>query len=150
MTEPRIDLSWEGLQVVLFPEKTRRWMATLPPSADPSPALGYFHRLFPRADAAAQALLSRFGIDPERIFHARPLAPPDERGEVLYLAVTRLTGRVLCGGEERPRRSVESEGLSLIFVSDPSDFTPSLPSAPEPQTELRFVIPLPWDPDGVS
>ena len=78
---------------------------------------------------------------------ARPVAEPDEKGEVLFLCSARLCGRLLRGFDAYPRKSVEQSGLSMVFVSDRRQFHEGLMNFPDPEIEFRFVIPLPFDPD---
>ena len=70
---------------------------------------------------------------------------PDEEGVVLYLCCAPLSATLLAGGDIFPRKSEETEGISVIFVSDKNAFSPGLPVISEKQVEMRFVIPLPFD-----
>ena len=105
-----------------------------------------FRYLLPRAAAESLHFLRSLGIDTEKLFLARPLAEPDERGEVLFLCIARLCGTLLKGGDTRPRQSEEAAGISMIFVGERAEFSLGHPALCEEETEMRFVIPLPFDP----
>jgi len=131
-------------RVETFPEKTKGEYAALDGASEEQTVL-FFRHLMKKAPADAVAFLTEMGIDPMKISLARPLTAPDENGEILYLACAPLCARVLAGGDTEPRQSEEVCGISVIFVGEQGGFSPSLPVFQD-GAELRFVIPLPFDP----
>lgn len=131
--------------VELFPEETKNEYGALPDYEGTNPAVLFFHHLMKSASEKSTAFLESLGIDPKKITLCRPLTEPDENGEILYLACAPLCARVLAGGDTEPRQSEETSGISVIFVGEERDFSPSLPCFSVPCAELRFVIPLPFD-----
>lgn len=129
----------------LFPEETRLAYEKLPDYEGEDLAARFFLHLLPKAKNEALAFLSSLGVLPEKLFLARPLSEPDENGEILYYCAARIVAKVLAGGDTEPRQSEEIAGLSLVFVGDNKSFSPALESIGEPEAELRFVIPLPFD-----
>ena len=125
--------------------ETERQYAHLPPYAGSDLGVRMFLHHLPALPEEARAFLQELGIDPKKIILARPLAAPDENGEVLFFAAARFCGTILRGEETRPRRSVEAHGLSLVFLSDPAEMSPALPCLSENDAEVRFVVPLPFD-----
>lgn len=128
------------------PKATREAYEKISPYQGEDPALSFFHYLIPRADEKSLAFLKKLGIDPLKIPYARPMTEPDENGEILYLAHARFCGEVLAGGDTEPRQSEEIEKMSAVFVREETSFNPALDPLPSPQSEIRFVIPLPFDP----
>ncbi len=135
----------DSYKLELFCEDTKAQYAALPDKISGDVGSRMFRYHLPRAPREALDLLREMGIDPAKLFLARPLSEPDEKGEVLFLCTARLCGRVLAGGWGIPRRSVEAAGMSLIFVDDRRQFRDGLIPFPDPELELRFVIPLPFD-----
>ncbi len=129
----------------IFPEETRENYSAMPSYNGEDDAVRFFQYLLPKAEPESIAFLESLGIDPKKISAARPLTQPDENGEILYLCTARLSGKVISGGDTVPRQSEEIAGVSVIFVPDEREFTPKLQNFPVPQTEMRFVIPLPFD-----
>lgn len=129
----------------IFPEKTKNEYETLPCGETEEPAVCFFRHLMKKAPSEALGFLEGLGIDPMKINLARPLTQPDENGEILYLACAPLCAQVLAGGDTEPRQSEETCGISVIFLGDRNAFSPGLPELSQPCTELRFVIPLPFD-----
>ena len=134
-------------ELEVFVEETKKQYGFLLPYTGNDVGANFFRYLLPRAGKEALDFLKSLGIDPEKLYLARPLTEPDEKGDVLFLCSARLCARVLRGGEKVPRQSVEKAGLSMVFVSDRRSFQTGLDPFPEPQTEIRFVIPLPFDPN---
>lgn len=126
-------------------EKTKLAYRNIPRYDGNDTASQMFMHHMKNAPEEALRFLSSLGIDPTKLHSARPLAEPDENGEVLFFCAARFCGRLLSGGECYPHRSVEKAGMSLIFVADRSRFQTGPYPVPEPQLELRFVIPLPFD-----
>ena len=131
-------------EVEIEPELTRKAYESSEEGEDEVLKLFYF--LLKGAKRESLAFLETLGLLPHRIPLARPLAPPDEEGNVLFLCTARLCGRILRGGDTRPRQSEEEAGISMVFVSDPKDFTSGLETKFEEETEIRFVMELPFDP----
>ena len=129
----------------LFPESTAAYYDSLSPYEGEDAAKRFFCYLLPKAKGESLAFLEEMGIDLKKLFFARPLSEPDENGEVLFLCHARICATILAGGDTVPRQSAEKAGMSLIFLSEPDALQGGLPEAPVPQTELRFVIPLPFD-----
>ena len=126
-------------------EETARQFRALLPYAGGDVGVRMFLDCLCRAPEEPMAFLASLGADPRRITVARPLAAPDEKGEVLFLAALRLCGELL--SEDRaPRRSARHAGMDLVVTADHGAFTPGVPDLPEPQIELRFVLSLPFDP----
>ena len=136
---------FDSYKLELFCEETRTQYASLPGEMSGDVGSRMFRYHLPRASREAMELLQKMGIDPSKLHLARPLSEPDEKGEVLFLCAARLCGRLLAGGREIPRRSVEAAGMSLVFVDDRRQFREGLMPFPDPELELRFVIPLPFD-----
>ena len=132
-------------ELELFAEDTKKEYAALPAYEGENVAARFFHHLMKKAPNESLDFLESLGVDYEKITLCRPLTEPDERGEILYLACAPFCGRVLAGGDTEPRQSEETAGISVIFVKEEKDFSPSLPTLSSPCTELRFVIPLPFD-----
>lgn len=130
----------------IFPEQTKAVYEEIPVYRGENEAVRYFHHLLPKAEKESIAFLESLGIDVGKISVARPLTAPDEKGEILYLGTARFCGKVLRGGDTTPRQSEEIAGISAVFVSERKDFTPSIDFSSEVQSEIRFVIPLPFDP----
>ena len=129
----------------LFSEETKKEYEELSPYKGDNPAVLFFHHLMKKAPAESVEFLESLGIDPEKITLARPLTQPDENGEILYLAHAPLCAKILAGGDTEPRQSEEIASLSVIFVGEATAFHPDLPRFDQ-GAELRFVIPLPFDP----
>ena len=129
----------------IFPEETRRQYEKMPPYAGNDVGQNFFRYLLPRASAQSLAFLEELGVVPEKLYLARPLTEPDEKGEVLFFCACRICAAVLAGGNTVPRQSEEAAGMSMVFLQDKRGFSQGLMSLPEPETELRFVIPLPFD-----
>lgn len=142
-TETRLEIGSYVLE--LFPEQTKKEYGALSDYGGENPAVLFFHHLMRSAPAESVAFLERLGIDPKKISLCRPLTEPDENGEILYLACAPLCARLLAGGDTEPRQSEETSGISVIFVGEEKDLSPTLPRFSEPCAELRFVIPLPFD-----
>lgn len=106
----------------------------------------FFQFLFSRASRETLSFLEEMGIDPKKLYVARPLSEPDEKGEILFFCCARLCGTLLSGGDTVPRQSVEHAGFSMVFLSDPVGFQSGLVSLAAPELEIRFVISLPFDP----
>lgn len=128
----------------VFPEKTKNEYGALSGDAEDL-AVRFFRHLMKSAPAESVAFLEGLGIDLKKITLCRPLTEPDENGEILYLACAPLCAQLLAGGDTEPRQSEEISGISVIFVGDEKDFSRNLPRFSAPCTELRFVIPLPFD-----
>ena len=142
MTEREIG----AYRLLIDEAETARQYAALPPYAGNDVGARMFLDCMRRAPAESAAFLAELGIDPAKLFSARPLAEPDEKGEVLFLCAARLCGRLL-SPEEHPRHSAEHAGMQLVFTADRRSFTQGLADFPEPQIEVRFVVSLPFDPD---
>ena len=132
-------------EVEFDPEATRKAYESVE-EKDLDEALQLFYFLLKDAKKESLAFLESLGLLPHRIPMARPLAPPDEEGNVLFLCTARLCGRILRGGDTRPRQSEEEAGISMVFVSDPKEFTPGLDVGFDEETEIRFVMELLFDP----
>lgn len=132
-------------RVEIYPEETRRAYEKLPFYEGEDLAVRFFLHLLPQAKKESLDFLSSLGILPEKLSLARPLSEPDENGEILYLCSAKILASVLAGGDTEPRQSEEAHGLSLIFVGDRKGFSAGAPVLGEPEAELRFVIPLPFD-----
>lgn len=130
----------------VHPEKTREAYRALTLPSELGAAAQLFRYLLPRAKGESLAFLRSLGIDTEKLFLARPLTEPDEKGEALFLCTARLSGTLLRGGDTRPRQSEETAGISVIFVGEREEFSSGHPFLCQEETELRFVIPLPFDP----
>ncbi len=126
-------------------EKTRAYYDALPVYEGEDLARRLFCHLLPKANQESLSFLRKLGIDPTRLFFARPLCEPDENGQVLFLCYARLCGVLKAGGDTVPRQSEEVAGLSVVFVGHEKDFCQGLPDAASPQIEMRFVISLPFD-----
>ena len=127
-------------------EETARQYAALPPYAGNDVGIRLFRHCLKQLPPADEAFLRSLGIAPEKLCAARPLAEPDERGELLFLCACRLCG-TLSSPEESPRRSASHGGRQLTFTGDRRSFTPSLADFPAPEIEMRFVASLSFDPD---
>ena len=127
-------------------EETARQYAALPPYAGSDVGVRLFRHCLKKLALEDEAFLRSLGIDPAKLFAARPLAEPDDKGVARVLCACRLCGTLLCP-EESPRRSVVKGGLQLTFTGDRRCFTPSLADFPAPELEMRFVASLPFDPD---
>ena len=141
--EMRLEIG--AYSLLLFPDETEKQYAKLPFYQGNDVGMNFFRYLLPRAKKESLLFLKEIGIDPQKLFLARPLAEPDENGEVLFLCTARLCGELLRGGQTFPRRSEEKAGMSLVFVSDRASFREGLVPFPDPELEIRFVIPLPFD-----
>lgn len=130
----------------VFFQETERTYADLSLYQGGNEAVRYFHHLLPKAEKESVAFIESLGIDLNKISVARPLTAPDENGEILYLCTARFCGKVLRGGDTIPRQSEEIAGISVVFVSEKNDFTPNIVFTAEDAVEIRFVIPLPFDP----
>ena len=130
----------------IFPKKTQIAYENLPRYEGEDLAARFFLHLLAKAKKESLAFLSSLGILPEKLFLARPISEPDESGEILYYCAARICAKVLAGGDTEPRQSEEIAGLSVIFVGEEKNFSAGLFSLGEPEAELRFVIPLPFDP----
>jgi len=128
----------------LFPEKTKEAYERLPTDGEASPMTAYFRYLLSQGDKEALSLLSEMGIDPKKLTRVRPVSEPDENGDLLFLCYAPLCGRILAGGEAKPRQSAEQAGMGLIFVPE-EEMAEREKDFPLPKMELRFVIPLPFD-----
>ena len=128
------------------PEKTAKQYAALPPYAGSDVGVRLFRHSLLRLPEEDAAFLTSLGVDPKKLFAARPLAEPDEKGEALFLCACRLCGELL-SPETRPRRSAAKGGLQITFTGDRRQFTRDLPDLPAPEVEMRFVVSLPFDPD---
>lgn len=131
--------------VELDPEATREAAKKRAPK-EPDEVLSLFRFLLKGAKPESLAFLESLGLDPLQIPMARPLAPPDEEENVLFYCTARLCGKVLCGGDTRPRQSEEEAGVSMVFVSERGEFTSGLETMFETEVEIRFVMELPFDP----
>ena len=143
-TEKILDLGEYRLR--LYPEETAAHYASLSPYEGEDLLRRFFCYLLPKAEAESLNFLKDMGIDPEKLSFARPLSEPDENGEILFLCCARICGEVLAGGETVPRQSTEAAGMSMVFVAQADAMSPGPEDAPAPQTEMRFVIPLQFDP----
>ncbi len=130
----------------ICPEKTKEVYSDIPVYDGENEAVRYFHHLLPVAKKESVSFLESLGIDVRKISVARPLTAPDEKGEILYLCTAHFCGKVLRGGDTSPRQSEEIAGISVVFVPEKKDFTPSISFLSEEAVETRFVIPLPFDP----
>ncbi len=130
----------------IFPEKTKEIYSDLTVYEGDNEAVRYFHHLLPKAAKESIAFLESLGVDARKISVARPLTAPDENGEILYLCTARFCGKVLKGGDTTPRQSEEIAGISAVFVSEKKEFTPGISFSSDAAVEIRFVIPLPFDP----
>ena len=133
-------------EIEVYPEETKEQYEKNPKYAGENDGVRYFQHLLPKAEKESVAFLKSLGIDPEKISVARPLTAPDEKGEILYLCTDRFCGKVLIGVETQPRQSEEIAGISVVFIGKEKDFTPGMTSFLQPEAEIRFVIPLPFDP----
>ena len=131
--------------VELDPVATKAAMSTCA-SKEPDEVLSLFRFLLKGARPESLSFLESLGIEPSQIPMARPLAPPDEEGNVLFLCTARLCGKVLRGGDTRPRQSEEEAGISMVFVSQKEEFTSGLENMFETEIEIRFVMERPFDP----
>ena len=132
-------------ELELFPEKTRAGYDRCSEEKDDM-ALCLFRYLLSGAKKESLIFLESLGLDPEKIPLARPLAPPDEEGMVLFHCTAALCARLLHGGDTTPRQSEEEAGVSMVFVSREADFTPGRQRMFEKEVEIRFVMELPFDP----
>lgn len=133
-------------ELELYPEETSAGYGafTLPEEEDP--ALRIFHTLLPTGDKKSLDFLKGLGIDPQKITCARPLSEPDETGEVLFLCAAPLCATLKKGGDTSPRQSEEEAGISMVFVGDEREFHKGAAPHFSQQVEMRFVIPLTFDP----
>ena len=132
-------------KIEIFPEETREKYASLSAYEGEDVAARFFMYLLPRAKKESLDFLASLGIEPEKLFWAKPMSQPDENGEILYLCTARILANVLEGGNTEPRQSEETHGISMIFVSDAASFREGPKSLGDGEVELRFVIPLPFD-----
>lgn len=130
----------------LLPDETRRCYENMSESEKISGAARLFRLLMPRSNPKARQLLQTMGIDWKKLTEIRLLSEPDENGKVLFLATARLCARLIRGGETLPRQSTERDGMSMVFLSDPAQFTVGAKDVDSPQTEIRFVLELDFDP----
>lgn len=127
----------------VFSEETAACYGLLP--KEKGDVADLFRAFLKGAKKESLSFLEEMGIDADKISVVRPVSQPDENGEVLFFAAARFCGRLLEGGEIFPRQSVETSGLSVIFVGDEGAFQTEELASQLPQAELRFVIPLPFD-----
>ena len=128
----------------VFPEETKQAYEAFPERKDGG-VLDMFRAFLKGANGESLLFLEEMGIDMEKLTCVRPISEPDENGEVLFFAAARFCGSLLCGGDIFPRQSEEVAGLSVIFTGDENAFQSEALGSDLPQTELRFVIPLPFD-----
>lgn len=133
-------------ELELYTEETAAGYGAFSLPEEKDPALGIFHTLLPTGDKKSLDFLKELGIDPEKIPFARPLAEPDERGEVLFLCAAPLCAILKKGGDTTPRQSEEEAGISMVFVGDEREFHKGEAPQFSQQVEMRFVIPLTFDP----
>lgn len=126
-------------------EETRKGYSLLPDFDESDLGQAFFQHILKKGDQKSLSFLESLGIDLLKLTLARPVAPPDEEGVVLYLCCAPICATLLAGGDIFPRKSEETEGISVIFVSDKNAFSSGLPVISEKQVEMRFVIPLPFD-----
>ncbi len=126
-------------------EENRKQYSAIPPYSGNDVGANFFRYLLSKAEKEALLFLGELGIDPSKLFLARPITEPDENGQVLFLCSARLCGTLLRGGNTQPRRSEEKAGISMVFVSDRRQFHQGLCPFPDPELEMRFVISLPFD-----
>ena len=138
-------LEIDSYEMEFYPEETRKAYEAMTPYEGDDVMTRFFCHILPRADEKSLAFLEEIGILPEKLFFARPVAEPDENGQVLFLCVARFCGKVLKGGETKPRQSVEEAQLSMVFVGKKEEMTSGVPSVAEEEVEIRFVISLPFD-----
>ncbi len=133
-------------ELELFAEETAAGYAALTQDLGEDMSLRIFRTLLPTGEKKSLDFLRGLGIDPQRITCARPLSEPDENGEVLFLCAAPLSATLIKGGDTKPRQSEEEAGISMVFVGDEREFSKgALPRFPK-QVEMRFVLPLTFDP----
>ena len=138
-------LSIGDLRLAVLPDQTRTAYRALFPYTGRDVGIRMFHYMVKNLPADAAAFLEELGIDASKIVFARPISDVQEDGTVLFLAKARLCGRILSQKTENGRRkSEEIAGMSVVFVSRREEFCPDYPPFGEPEIELRFVIPLPF------
>ena len=133
-------------ELELFAEETAAGYEAFSCPREGDMSLRIFQTLLPTAEKASLAFLKGLGIDPEKIPCARPLSEPDEKGEVLFLCAAPLSATLIKGGDTTPRQSEEEAGISMVFVGDEREFHKGTFPRFEKQVEMRFVLPLTFDP----
>lgn len=134
-------------ELELDPVATRKAYDAILPYAGRDVAKRMYLYCLNSAGKEAIAFLEELGVDPKKVLMARPLAEPDENGEVLFLCTTRLCGKLIRGEQQKPRSSEEEAGLSMVFIGDKREQTAALPSLFSQEVEMRFVLPLAFDPE---